>query len=191
MSLRKSLELFVGSCVVYFAVVACGSSSGGEKPAAETGGTNSTGGVSQGGTASGGSDAGFGFGGIPDPTPDAGAAEAGDGPGPGMCDCPEPPDPYVPPEPLVVEAECDVEIGNTMSGQLYAVIDRPDLPEEKIVQGVPVYVYAADQAGRPAGHRTIAGSGISLSSNEVAVGCGTYGTGAATPPTTVRFVFPR
>ena len=126
-----------------------------------------------------------------DPTPDAGATEAGAGPGPGTCECPEPPDPYVPPEPLVVESACDVRVGNNLSGQLYAEIDRPNLAEEKLFMGVPVFTYGEDQAQRPVGYRSVAGSGLWVQESTVGVACGSYGTGSPPPPVSVRFIFPR
>lgn len=187
MILRKSLEWLGGSFAVYFVVVACGSSGGAPEKFSDAGAGRA--GSSRGGMPNaGGEDGVGGLGGVLDPVPDAGATEAGE---PGMCDCPEPPDPYVPPEPLVVEAECDVRVGNAASGFLYAEIERPNLPESKLFLGVPVFEYAADQAGRPPGHRRMSGAGLSLSDTALAVQCGIYGAGASAPPDSVRFIFPR
>lgn len=188
MNIRKTLEWLGGSVVVYGVVAACGSSSGAPDKRADASHAGRAGSSRGGMPNAGGEDGVGGLGGILDPVPDAGAADAG---GPTMCDCPEPPDPYVPPEPLVVEAACDVQVGNMASGNLYAVIDRPDLPEIKLLQAIPVFVYAADQTGRPTGHRVFAGAGVSLSATDVAVNCGIYGAGATEPPETVRFIFPR
>lgn len=194
-TIRRAFEMLFGSLVVYLAVVACGSSGGGEKPTAANGGEPaSSGGSSLGGAPSttGGSDSGgLGFGGLPDPTPDAGAAEAGDGPGPTVCDCPEPPDPYVPPEPLVVEAECDVQAGSSTSGIMYAVIDKPTLPDAMLWLGTAVLVGYQPSAAwsAPPGHNSIS-QPIMVGPDTVAAPCGQYGSGSAPLPTAVRFVFP-
>lgn len=192
MTARRAMEFLGGSFAVYLGVVACGSSSS-DKPIASNGGETSTGGSSRGGAPSAGADhGGMGFGGIPDPTPDAGAAEAGDGPGPTMCDCPEPPDPYVPPEPLVVEAECDVRTGSNSSGLVFAQIEKPDLPDAKLWLGKAVLI-GYDAGGSwvpPGGHDTLS-QHIMISADHVAAPCGSYGSGTPALPTSVWFIFPR
>lgn len=194
MIIRRSLEWLGGSVLVYVVVVACGTSSPADRvaDAGSSGRSGSAGNASRGGAPSaGGMTSEGGLGGFLAPVPDAGASEAGDGPGPETCECPEPAEPYVPPAPLVIVAECDVRIGSASSGQLYAEIERPELPEENLLLGVPVFEYEFDPQGRPAGHRSIAGSGVSISDATVGVACGTYGTGSADPPSAVRFIFPR
>lgn len=191
MILRKSLEWLGGSFAVYFVVVACGSSGGAPDKVAATGGRDSTGGSSRGGVGAGGSDsAGFGFGGIPDPTPDAGATEAG---APGMCDCPEPPDPYVAPEPLVIDADCDVFIEVTPQlDYVYAVIPKPSaLSEAQVLMGHAVLLYPAAPSYLPPGGFTQLPTGLGFSDDSVLVNCGNVSSGTAAHAQSARFVFPR
>lgn len=199
MVLRKSAELFIGSCAVYLGVVACGSSGGAPQKVASTGGETATGGRDRGGSGgatTGGSEAGFGFGGIPDPTPDAGAAEAGDGPGPTVCDCPkppDPPDPYVPPEPLVVEAECDVVVeANANLDYVYAKIPRPHgMTDEQIIRGSAMLTLPTAPSYLPPGAFTRVAGGLSVSDDEVLANCGSIGASLPAPATGVKFIFPR
>ena len=196
MRLRKTLEFLGGSVAVYLSMVACASSSGAEKPEpiAETGGAHATGGHSAGGANStGGNDGGFGFGGMMDPTPDAGATEAGSGPGPGTCECPEPPDPYVPPEPLVVEAECDVIVEVTANlDYAFAKIARPrGMADEQLFLGSAMLTYGSQPQYLPPGDFTRGSSGLMVSDDEVVVNCGSIAVNVAPPALSATFIFPR
>ena len=169
--MRRALEWFGGSVLVYVVAAAC-SSSGGSKPSpvvdSGMGGEQGTGGV-QG--AAGEGIAGERDGGLMNPVPDAMAA-AGAG-NETVCDCPAPPKPYVPPDPIVVEAECDITGG---SGVMFAEAEFPGKTAEELARVVAFVEFDYDIADKfpasaPAGYPVLM-SNVFVKDGFAATSCG-------------------
>ncbi len=177
--IRRTIETLAAGCAVYFLMAACSGS--GKNHSADpvaaagmtSGGHDGQGGDDgQGGVANGAAgESGAGEPGVMNPVAGASAQEGG-APG-GGCEC----EPYVPPEPIVVEAECD--IFHDPSNSHWAAIDRPVLPSS-VVFSVEVFVEYPTDFGTQFPGSYIPGSytiqrayNVLFSDDSIATQCGT------------------
>jgi hypothetical protein len=178
--IRRSIETLAAGCAVYVLMAACSGTGGG--PAgqqsasagmAQSGGHDGQGGVSAGATAA------AGMAGLLDPVAGA-SAQVGGAPG-GVCDCP---DPYVPPEPVVVEAECEQVEGSPL---MWAEAAFPGMAAQELAPIVAVIKYPAGLYNDwPPGYTQLA-STVLVTDGAVAVGCGAVAT-PATYAESVTFI---
>jgi hypothetical protein len=169
--IRRALEWFGGSVLVYVLVAACSSTSGGGgQPVSMGEGGDGSGGVQGNGGegVQGGRD-----GGIMNPVPDAMAAAGAGNDGDGSCECP---DPYVPPKPTVVEAECDIE---GPSGVMFAEAEFPGKTADELASTTALVEFPHDIAskvptGAPDGYAAQSAN-VFVRDGFVATNCGASG----------------
>jgi hypothetical protein len=166
--IRKALEWLGGSVLVYVLVAACGSSGGSGHIVSGAGGEGS-GGVQ--GAAGETEDGGL-MGDVMNPVPDAMAAA---GAGNESCECPRV-DPYVPPEPTIVEADCDIVGG---SGVMFAEAAFPGKSSDDLARVIALIEYEYNiatkyPASAPAGYAAQL-SNIFVRDGYAAASCGSSG----------------
>lgn len=173
---RRALETLAAGFAVYALMAACSgsgarSSDGGTSGMANAGGYGGQGGVfAEAGTP--------GDGGIMSPVPDAMAAG-----GSGSCEC----EPYEPPEPTIVEADCEAQDGSPAK---FAVAEFPGKTADELAHVLALVEYdPADTADFPSSYP--AGFGIQVGVPYVkdgwaAVQCGSTQISAVS----VSFVLP-
>lgn len=138
--LRRTIETLGAGIAVYVLMAACSGSGGAGQPQAAAGSSSVAGSDGSGGLVGTGGepgDAGM-MADVMNPVPDAMAAA---GAGNGDCGC----EPYVPPEPTVVTADCDIEGSN---GSMFAEVAFPGRTKEQLATVHVVVTYPTDIADR-------------------------------------------
>jgi hypothetical protein len=194
---RRILETLGAGVVVYVLMAACSGSGGGNKGAPvaasvagmpSAGGQEGQGGVSAGGEpGAAGEVANAGMAGLLSPVAGA-SAQAGGATG-AVCDCPEPPEPYVPPEPTVVEAECDIvgPSGTMFAEAAFPGLDAGDLTNVVAVVTFPHTIASKIPTSAPDGYYTQL-STVFVRDGFAATHCGSSGNEHVA--STVTFVLP-
>lgn len=182
--IRRTIETLAAGCAVYVLMSACSAASAPKNEQEAAAGTVSSGGQRwQGGVSGGvpGAAGDLGMAGLLDPVAGASAQVGG---APGMCDCP---DPYVSPEPVIVEAVCLPQAG---SATKFAVAEFPGKTESELQGMIALVKYdpegTADfPASFPAGFGTQIGL-VYVKDGSAAAQCGSSQFSAET----VTFVLP-
>lgn len=179
--IRRTLETLAAGCAVYFLMAACSGSGASHKPSpVAMAGDTGDGGHNGGGGLSGGGEPGvagdFGMAGVLNPVAGASAQEGGSS---STCEC----EPYVPPEPIVVETECDNEYAG--SPTMWAKASFPGKTAEELAGVVAMVTYPDDLQGED-GHNTVLSAAF-VKDGSAIVSCGSVAY-PATQATGVRFV---